>query len=94
MCLPWATTWGCPYTLPPTADSNVEDECYGISKSHGIRIFDSKGCKLTLPYFLSVGIDAEFHRRAAGFMRADIRRGAGVMIIEIRNDHARVIPGA
>jgi len=42
--------------------------------------------------FLLVCVDAEFHRRAAGFIRAYIRRGAVVIVIEIRNDHAPVIP--
>ncbi len=45
-------------------------------------------------YFLLVCVDAELHRRAAGLMRAYIRRGAAVVVVEIRDHHARVIPGA
>jgi hypothetical protein len=42
-------------------------------------------------YFLLVCVDAELHRRAAGSMRAYIRRGAVVIVIEIRNYYTRIL---
>ena len=42
-------------------------------------------------YFLLVCVDAELHRRAASFIRAYIRRGAVVIVIEIRNYYTRIL---